>query len=76
MEFFGLLDRNRIVILEPLQNSFAYNISNKSTKEGKTETDVADNMKTQPKDAHRARHKICGDQYHQYDLANKPKIKK
>ena len=31
-------------------------------------------MKTQPKDVHRARHKICGDQYHQFGPANKPKI--
>ena len=48
----------------------------RSTKESKAEIDVADNMKTQPKDVHRARHKICGDQYHQYGPANKPKIKK
>lgn len=44
------------------------------TPEGKKEIDVADNMKTQPKDVHRARHKICGDQYHEFGAANKPKI--
>ena len=46
----------------------------RSTHEGKAEIDVAENMKTQPKDVHRARHKICGDQYHQFGPANKPKI--
>ena len=46
----------------------------RSTYEGKAEIDVAENMKTQPKDVHRARHKICGDQYHQFGPANKPKI--
>ena len=48
----------------------------RKTKEGKSEIDVADNMKTQPKDTHRARHKICGDQYHEFGPANKPKILK
>mgnify|MGYP000936896083 CR=1 FL=1 len=46
----------------------------RSTHEAKAEIDVAENMKTQPKDVHRARHKICGDQYHQFGPANKPKI--
>ncbi len=44
------------------------------TNEGKAELDVADNMKTQPKETHRARHRICGDQYHEFGPANKPKI--
>lgn len=34
------------------------------------ELDVADNMKTQPKPKHRARHKVCGDQYHRWPPAN------
>lgn len=48
----------------------------RKNNEGKSEIDVADNMKTQPKDTHRARHKICGDQYHEFGPANKPKILK
>jgi len=43
------------------------------TKAGKKELDVSDNMLTQPKDKHRARHKKCGDQYHEFGPANKPK---
>ena len=45
------------------------------TNQGKKALDVADNMKTQSKLAHRIRHKICGDQYHQFGPANKPKLK-
>jgi hypothetical protein len=33
-------------------------------KESRCQLDTADNMKTQPKDEHRKRHEICGDQYH------------
>jgi hypothetical protein len=35
-------------------------------KEERCELDVADNMKTQPKPEHKARHKRSGDQYHDY----------
>jgi hypothetical protein len=35
-------------------------------KKDRCELDVADNMKTQKKSTHRARHKHCGDQYHQF----------
>ena len=31
---------------------------------GKAELDVPDNMKTVPEEVHRARHQICGEQYH------------
>lgn len=44
----------------------------KSTIEGKKKLDVAGNMKTQKKSMHRQRHKLCGDQYHQYGPSNKP----
>ncbi|GGE45592.1 intein [Pedobacter psychrotolerans] len=43
------------------------------TSEGKRKLDKAENMKTQQKAAHRKRHKECGDQYHKYGPANKPK---
>lgn len=36
------------------------------TIEGKKALDVADNMKTIPKKEHRARHRTCGDQYHDF----------
>lgn len=39
------------------------------------ELDVADNMKTQPKKKHRARHKNCGDQYHDYGPPKKKRKK-
>ena len=45
----------------------------RTTHEGKAELDTADNMKTQPKTTHRQRHMICGDQYHDYGAATKPK---
>lgn len=38
------------------------------TVEGKRALDVSDNMKTQNKAEHRARHKVCGDQYHDYPM--------
>jgi hypothetical protein len=44
----------------------------RTTDAGKAELDVADNMKTQPEPTHRARHRVCGDQYHQYGPTNKP----
>jgi hypothetical protein len=34
------------------------------------ELDVEDNLKTEPKPQHRARHKRCGDQYHRWPPAN------
>lgn len=43
------------------------------TPAGKRKLDKAENMKTQQKAAHRKRHKECGDQYHKYGPANKPK---
>lgn len=43
------------------------------TPAGKRKLDKASNMKTQQKAAHRKRHKECGDQYHKYGPANKPK---
>lgn len=46
------------------------------TAEGKRKLDKARNMKTQPKSKHRARHKICGNQYHKFGPSNKPKILK
>jgi hypothetical protein len=36
------------------------------TLEGKQKLDVAENMKTMDKNAHRARHKRCGDQFHDF----------
>ncbi|TYQ16926.1 UNVERIFIED_CONTAM: hypothetical protein Cloal_3507 [Acetivibrio alkalicellulosi] len=36
------------------------------TTEGKKALDVEDNMKTIPKDLHRARHRTCGDQFHDF----------
>jgi hypothetical protein len=35
-------------------------------KSDRCELDVADNLKTQPKKKHRARHRRCGQQYHDY----------
>jgi len=48
----------------------------RTTHEGKTELDKADNMKTQKKETHRARHEKCGDQYHEYGPTTKPKSSK
>jgi hypothetical protein len=36
------------------------------TLEGKKALDTSQNMKTQKKSIHRARHKFCGDQFHKY----------
>jgi uncharacterized Zn-binding protein involved in type VI secretion len=36
------------------------------TVEGKRVLDIFENMKTQQKKSHRARHKVCGDQYHDF----------
>lgn len=38
------------------------------TPEGKSALDVAENMRTIPKTEHRIRHKVCGDQYHDYPM--------
>ncbi|SMB87955.1 Zn-binding Pro-Ala-Ala-Arg (PAAR) domain-containing protein, incolved in TypeVI secretion [Pasteurella testudinis DSM 23072] len=46
------------------------------TIDKKKKLDIADNMLTQRKDKHRMRHKICGEQYHIFGPANKPKINK
>lgn len=43
------------------------------TPAGKRSLDKAKNMKTQQKAAHRKRHKTCGDQFHEFGSANKPK---
>ncbi|NQX37663.1 intein C-terminal splicing region/intein N-terminal splicing region [Pedobacter steynii] len=45
----------------------------RTTPAGKRKLDKASNMKTQQKAVHRKRHKECGDQYHKYGPANKPK---
>ena len=47
---------------------------NAKTVEGKKQLDVMDNMKTQLKSVHRKRHKVCGNQYHEFGSANKPKF--
>lgn len=44
------------------------------TYEQKKELDVADNMRTQKKETHRNRHKICGDQYHSFGPPKKLKL--
>ncbi len=41
--------------------------------EGKRKLDRAENMKTQRRSEHRKRHKVCGDQYHEYGPSNRPK---
>ncbi|AIY14025.1 DUF4280 domain-containing protein [Cellulophaga baltica] len=45
---------------------------NAKTPEGKKALDIESNMKTQQKQQHRKRHKVCGDQYHEFGPANKP----
>lgn len=47
---------------------------NARTIEGKKQLDVMDNMKTQQKSVHRKRHKVCGNQYHEFGSTNKPKF--
>lgn len=46
------------------------------TPAGKRSLDKAGNMKTQQKAAHRKRHRRCGDQFHEYGSAGKPKPEK
>lgn len=69
-------DNNGNKVPEGYEVSHEEPLYTRSTNEGKSQIDVADNMKTQPKDTHRARHKICGDQYHEFGPTNKPKFLK
>ena len=43
------------------------------TNDAKKKLDKMENMKTQQKSVHRNRHKLCGDQYHEFGPANNPK---
>ncbi len=76
----GLSDRARKQILDsdgkkvPKGHEVSHEkpLYTRTTNKGKAKLDKADNMKTQRKSDHRKRHKICGDQYHEFGPANKP----
>ena len=77
----GLSNRARKTILDSKGNKVpkGYEVSHekplytRTTNEGKAKLDKVSNMKTQRKSEHRLRHKACGDQYHKFGSANKPK---
>ncbi|CAM3510695.1 DUF4280 domain-containing protein [Zobellia roscoffensis] len=76
----GLSDRARKQILDsdgkkvPKGHEVSHEkpLYTRTTNKGKAKLDKADNMKTQQKSVHRKRHKVCGDQYHDFGPANKP----
>ena len=78
----GLSNRARKQIIDSKGNKVpkGYEVShekplyNARTEEGKKALDKMDNMKTEQKAKHRKRHKECGNQYHEFGPANKPKF--
>ncbi|MDO6811258.1 hypothetical protein Q4603_21760 [Zobellia galactanivorans] len=77
----GLSDRARKQILDSDGKSVpkGHEVSHETplytakTNAGKKSLDKSGNMKTQRKSTHRKRHKVCGDQYHEFGPANKPR---
>ncbi|MDO6519030.1 hypothetical protein [Zobellia uliginosa] len=77
----GLSDRARKQILDSDGKSVpkGYEVSHETplytakTNAGKKSLDKSGNMKTRRKSTHRKRHKVCGDQYHEFGPANKPR---
>ena len=61
-------DNNGYKVPKDMEVSHETPLYTAKTYEGKQALDVADNMKTLPKIDHRARHKVCGDQYHDFPM--------
>lgn len=61
-----ILDNNGNKVPEGVEVSHERPLYTAKTIEGKKALDVPDNMKSQQKTTHRNRHKVCGDQYHEY----------
>jgi hypothetical protein len=77
----GLSDRARKTILDsngkkvPKGYEVSHNkpLYTRTSDAGKAKLDKASNMKTEKTTIHRDRHRVCGNQYHKYGPANKPK---
>ncbi|MGL4031055.1 hypothetical protein [Hafnia paralvei] len=61
-----IIDNNGYKVPEGVEVSHEIPLYTAKTAEGKKALDISDNMRTQQKTTHRNRHKVCGDQYHEY----------
>lgn len=61
-----IIDNNGYKVPEGVEVSHKIPLYTAKTAEGKKALDISDNMRTQQKTTHRNRHKVCGDQYHEY----------